>query len=427
MMRGSWMLAAALAAMTGCVYPLEQGRQLERRVDELGEDLTKSRQRTEESERRATADRQQLKAEQETSIQRLNAALAESVKRLDDALAEMNRRVDVRMLEVTKRVEELNGVAKRSGADLALEQDQQREKLSHAAEQIAQLSADLAVFRSRLAKVSEAADSASGLPARIDELSGLQGSTTTRVSGLADRLGSTDEKLAQAEARIKALTDRLAAAEAGRKESELPPALRLLAATQSQRLGDTAGARALLRSIIEQHPRTPVGDEAHFALGELELAARQFPAALEQFRELTDRKPAHARAAEARVRIDEAQFGLGEAAFAARQFPVAIGHFKELTERKPLHPRTIEAQLRVGQCFLEMKDPRKARLFLELAVETGPQTDAGRKANDLLLRMDDEESGTPERPVEKPAAKPSDKKPEKKSDKASEGKRDRSR
>jgi ABC-type branched-subunit amino acid transport system substrate-binding protein len=78
---------------------------------------------------------------------------------------------------------------------------------------------------------------------------------------------------------------------------------RALAAAIAQMKSDPATARADLEQLIETWPRSPLLDQAEYALGQIALGEGDTPTALRHFRHVVEAYPSSGRADAARVRI----------------------------------------------------------------------------------------------------------------------------
>jgi TolA-binding protein len=284
MSRPGLLLLPALAALGACFVPLERGRQMELRLD------------------------------------RLEGDAADATRRLDEQRSVFKDRiakVDAKLGEVQKKLDELNQSARRSGADLAVGLDKVREEL-------ARLRGDLEVEQHGLAQVEKSvealrADTEGRLAAlkgagaldefearkklaalerpddrgailslgEREEAAGQRGVALEIYEHLVRRWPA-DPKAADAGFRAgqillaqKRWRDAILAlgrvAEAHPKSDRAPDSLMGVADAMVE-LGMVDDAKAVLRQVVEKHPKSAAAKRARESLDSLAAEERKKPA-----------------------------------------------------------------------------------------------------------------------------------------------------
>jgi tetratricopeptide (TPR) repeat protein len=153
-----------------------------------------------------------------------------------------------------------------------------------------------------------------------------------------------------------------------------PPPPRLTAQEREQALaneaetakdaGDYEAALALFRQILAGNPDSST---AYIGLGEVYLLQEDFASA----------EPVLARAARLEPRNFDAQYGHGLALQMLERFVEAVkAYHRALTIR----PESLEANLHLATTYLQMGEPRSARVFAEKVVQLDPGHGPGRAA-----------------------------------------------
>jgi len=276
----------ALLALTACWVPIKRGDQMEARIKRL---------------------------EGESEI---------SAKQLDEQRAVVRERVaavDVKIAEVQKKLDELNTVAHRTGADIAVSQDRLNEE--------------------------------------VRRLGGV-------LEELAHRLDAIDKALAQqksdTDARFAALkgAGALDEFEARRKAEQLKrPAEKgeFLALAQAQEgKGERAVARELYEEFVKKWPGDARAADAHFRLGELWYGDRRYREAILEYGKVAQNFPRSDKAPDALLRT-------GESMLALDLKDDAKGLFEEVGKRYPRSTAAQRAKARLAELSPPpaKKKPRK--------------------------------------------------------------------
>ena len=84
---------------------------------------------------------------------------------------------------------------------------------------------------------------------------------------------------------------------------------------------------------------------------------------------------------------DNANYWLGETYYVTRDFDQAMATFSALVTNYPQSPKVADSRLKLGFIYFEKADWKKARAELEGVVSAFPASTAARLANDRLARM----------------------------------------
>ncbi len=231
-----------LAGATACWVPMERGRMMEARLD------------------------------------RLEADQAETSRRLDDERAVVKERVatvDKKIAEVQKKIDELNQAARRSGADLAVNQSKQGEDL-------ARLRGDLEVEQHRLGELEKT-------------LADLKVDTEGKLAALKGA-GALDEF--EARRKVAALDkpdDKASFYALAKKEDEG---------------GDKGVARELYQQFVKKWPNDGRAADAGFRAGEILSGQRRWREAILAYGKVAEDFPRSDRAPDALVRVADSMLQL---------------------------------------------------------------------------------------------------------------------
>ena len=84
--------------------------------------------------------------------------------------------------------------------------------------------------------------------------------------------------------------------------------------------------------------------------------------------------------------VESAQFWLGNALYGKRDYKEAIAAFR-VTAASNDHPRAPEALLAIGNCQVEMKDAKAARVTLSELMKAHPNSEAAKAAKERLASL----------------------------------------
>jgi tol-pal system protein YbgF len=254
-----------LPLLPACWVPLEQGQAMEADLVKLKAEIAEQRRELEQSEVRASRERDRLKAEQDSVVRRLDG----KVKEVGDALEALNR------------------AARKTGADLGVEVEQAQREIS------------------RLRGLVEEAQARSAT---------LEQAVTQLRSETDSRLSSTDEKL-------RAWEESRRAAEASPAKGE-PPKPAEKAVTKESAYehakatldgGDTGKARALFADFLGRYKDDALAANAQYWIGESHYGEKSYNEAILEFRKVWERWPKSDKAPDAVLKIAYSFLGLGSA------------------------------------------------------------------------------------------------------------------
>lgn len=279
-MRTVSVLALALL-LPACWVPLERGRQMEGRINAL------------------------------------EAAQADHARRLEEQQKLIQGRVaaaDRKIAEVQAKIDELNQAARRSGADLGVQQ-------ARLADEVAKLRGELEVARHDLSELDK-------------QVAAYKARTEKRFAGLAGK-GALDEVNAQE--RLDALPN---------KDDR---AAVLALAQKVEADGEKGTARALYDIYVRRWPEDPAAPEAALRSGDILAGQRRFNDALISYGWVYEQAPRS-------DKLPEAMLGMGNALIAledARARPV----LEELVQRFPRSPVAAKARERLAKLRPAPKKP----------------------------------------------------------------------
>jgi tol-pal system protein YbgF len=236
------VLLLLLAGATGCWVPLERGRAMQARIDQLDQ-----------------------------GQQDLQRRLDEEHAVVKDRVA----KVDAKIAEVQKKIDELNHAARRSGADLAVNQTKLQDDL-------ARLRGDLEVEQHRLGDLEKT-------------LADLKDDTQGKLAALKGA-GALDEFEARRKAQSLAKPDDRAAF--------------LALAEKEEETGDKGVARELYQQYVRRWPSDPKAAEAGYRAGGLLAAQRRWREAILAFGKVAEDFPRSERAPAALLHVGEAMLQL---------------------------------------------------------------------------------------------------------------------
>ncbi len=231
-----------LASSTACWVPLEKGRQMEARLDALDSEQADTRKRLEE----------------ERAI-------------LKDRIA----KADAKIAEVQKKIDELNQAARRSGADLAVNQQRLQDDQ-------ARLRGDLEVSQHQLQDIQKG-------------LLELKSDTEGKLAALKGA-GALDEYQAR---QLVAAMDK----------PDDKGAFFALAQKQEQ-TGDKGVARELYQQYVRRWPNDPRSAEAGFHAGDLLASQKRWREAILAYGKVAEDYPRSERAPDALGQLAEAMLQL---------------------------------------------------------------------------------------------------------------------
>jgi superkiller protein 3 len=130
---------------------------------------------------------------------------------------------------------------------------------------------------------------------------------------------------------------------------------RIEAAKAAREAGEYDTALSIFGEILAENPTVTV---AYLGIGDIHMDLREYAKA----------EPAYARAARLEPRNFDAQYGHGLALQMLERFVEAVRAYHRALTIQPEH---VEANLNLATTYLEMKDPNRAVVFAEKAVESG--------------------------------------------------------
>lgn len=231
-----------LVAATGCWVPLERGRAMQAQIDQIGQDQQDLQQRLDSE----------------------HAVVRDRVAKVDEKIA-----------EVQKKLDELNRAARRSGADLAVNQD----KLQG---QLARLEGDLQVAQHQLADLQQG-------------MTSLKSDTEGKLAALKGA-GALDEY--QARQLIQQLP----------KQDDKAAFLGL--AKQQEQAGNPGVAREIYQQYVRRWPNDPASADAGYRAGELLAAQNRWREAILAYGNVAEDFPRSPRAPDALLHVGEAMLQL---------------------------------------------------------------------------------------------------------------------
>jgi tol-pal system protein YbgF len=276
----------ALALLPACWVPAEKGRQLEARV------------------------------------QRLEGESKLSAKQLDEQRAAVRERiatVDVKIAEVQKKIDELNATAHRTGADLAVSQDQLKEEFTR--------------LRGTLEEQAHRLDAVdASLAQQKSEMDG-------RFAALRGA-GALDEW--EAKRKLEGL----------KRPTEKGEFLSLAQDQESK--GEKAVARELYEEFVKRWPSDPRAADAHFRLGELWFGDKRYREAVLEYGKVAQDFPRSDKAPDALLRTGESMLAL-DLKDDARKL------FEDVVARYPKTGAAQRAKARLGELSPQKRrtPPRK--------------------------------------------------------------------
>jgi tol-pal system protein YbgF len=259
----------------------------------------------------------------EERIQRLEAENALNLKQLEEQRAVMRERVvaaDEKIAEVQKKLVELNAVAHRSGADLAVNQDRLQEE-SRA------LRGKLEEAQHRLELVEQA-------------MAALRSDTEGKFAALKGA-GALDEYEARKKAAdLKRPTDK---------------ASFLALAQKQEQAGEKGVARELYEEYVRKWPADPRAADARFRLGEIAFGEKRYREAVLAFGKVVQDFPRSDKAPDSLLRAAESMLALDLNDDAKAMFREVVSRFPKSSAARKAKARL--AELSAGQ--VKKKAPKK--------------------------------------------------------------------
>jgi len=130
-------------------------------------------------------------------------------------------------------------------------------------------------------------------------------------------------------------------------------------------------------------PRTAPGTDditRYNQILRIALDRKDYGTAIAQFRDFIRDYPNSAL-------TDNAQYWVGEGYFAQGDFARAITEFQVVIDKYPQSEKACDAVLKQGYAFLELKDAKKAKLFLTEVTKRCPNTQNATKASERLKEL----------------------------------------
>jgi tol-pal system protein YbgF len=239
----------------------------------------------------------------EARIQRLEGEADLSSKQLDEQRAAVRERIAA----VDKKIDELNNAARRSGADLAVNQDRLLE--------------DTKRLRGELEETAH----------RLDLLE----------KSLAQQKADTDARFAALKG-AGALAEYEAKQKAGQLKRPSDKGEFFALAQQQESSGERAVARELYEEFVKRWPGDPRAADAHFRLGELWYGDKRYREAILEYGKVAQDFPRSDKAPDALLRTGESMLALNLRADAKELFEEVQRRYPGTTAARRAKARAAE-------------------------------------------------------------------------------------
>ena len=246
----------------------------------------------------------------EERIQRLEQESALNLRQLEEQRAVVRERVatvDRKIAEVQKKLDELNAVAHRSGADLAVNQER-------LADEVRGLKGKLEEAQHRLGLLQQA-------------LAAVKGDTEGRFAALKGA-GALEEY----EARRKAAT----------LERPSDKAAFFALAQKQEQSGERGVARELYEEYVRKWPTDPRAADAHFRLGEIAFGDKRYREAVLAFGKVAQDFPRSDKAPDALLRTADSMVALDLKSDARAIYEDVLGRYPRSSAARKAKARLAE-------------------------------------------------------------------------------------
>lgn len=146
------------------------------------------------------------------------------------------------------------------------------------------------------------------------------------------------------------------------------------------------------RAYLAKYPESPQAPDALFAIGQAQVALKDFRAAAETLAQFEARYPTH-------QLVDQARNQLADSFISLRDYESAAGTFQRLAFFNPTSSLAPAAQYRAAELWIESGDHKKGRELLYKFMEDFPASDRRLSAH-LLLVESFHKSGDTQRALE---------------------------
>ncbi len=251
---------------------------------------------TKEEGKKLRAELEQVKAESKAERERLAAQEAAAIQRIDAKIAEVSTTLD-----------ELNRSARRSGADLGVQLDQEREV-------IARLQGALEETQHKLAGDEQAsAAAAAAIDAREKRLAALEAWVKARQAEIEKEQHPQDRQ-AIYELALRKVND-----------------------------GETARGLALFQEFLEKFPKDALAPNAQYWIGEAYYAQGDFANAIMAFQQVLKDHPKA-------DKVPDAYVGIGKSFQAQKKCEKAEPFFEEVVQSYGSRPAARIAKEKLAEC-----------------------------------------------------------------------------
>lgn len=215
------------------------------------------------------------------------------------------------------------------------------------------------------------------------------------ILDLRSRLTQTDARIESQQAEIQSLRKALLdlnsqldqhRADLARSNGQKEQLARELSELQRQQRDIVAGVDERVRrlepikvSVDGREFQAEPGEKRQYEEAVARLRGGDFEAAAQALNQFIRRHPGSGY-------LESAQFWLGNALYGKRDYREAINAFR-VTARATDHPRAAEALLAIGNCQLEMKDAKAARVTFQELIKAFPDADASKAARERLSAL----------------------------------------
>jgi tol-pal system protein YbgF len=299
-----WLLlpcAVALSALAGCYVTVDQGQAMEADIVKLKADFASAQKNATDAAAKSDTDREKLRNEQDAAV----------------------KKIEGKIREVNDALDGLQKAARRTGADLSVQLDQQDKE-------VARLRGVVEEFQVKK-------------DALVQSVQTVQQLTTD----LQTRLAALEKKVADDEGAMKT------------------------AATAAQ---------AAIAAQKKEAAELPTGKEDFYKLAKKKYDDEDFVSARDLFTQFIAKWKNEPLAC-------QAQFWLAETDFHDKDFRKAGLEFQKVVDGCPKSEKAPDAELKVAECFLELGLTDDAKSFLQNVIDTYPKTSAAKAAEKKLSEL----------------------------------------
>ena len=144
-------------------------------------------------------------------------------------------------------------------------------------------------------------------------------------------------------------------------------------------LKNWAASRTFYDALIKQHPQFEQIDEARYGLGWAFQNENQLDQAIAVYDSIPKGRNTETAA--------KACFMMGECRFGQKKYDDAVIHFIEVTEGYSFPEWSALSLFELGRCFIELKEPDKARETFEQFMKEYPEHARAKDATALLASL----------------------------------------